>query len=269
MASFLRSGSPREKPGGNNNLARLPLPPVHRLKAASEDHRIENETVFCNIVGGVISPLLANLYLHWFEHRFHRPDGPGTWAKAHLVRYVDDFVILARYQSRAARVVGIDAGRSLPVVDQPRQDTCGEPEGTQCLAVLPGLHVPVRPRPPGPRPPLLERVPLGQVAGTGADEARQLLHRKRVAPIPTLIAEVNRSLGGWSRYFSHGYPRRAFRQVNRYVVASLTSHLYRRSQRPYRPPADRSFYAQFNASACDCCKDSRGLTVMPPSKPFE
>ncbi len=44
--------------------------------------------------------MLANLYLHWFEHRFHRSDGPGTWAKARLVRYADDFVILARYQSR-------------------------------------------------------------------------------------------------------------------------------------------------------------------------
>ena len=27
--------------------------------------------------GGVISPLLANLYLHWFEKQFTRSDGPG------------------------------------------------------------------------------------------------------------------------------------------------------------------------------------------------
>ena len=44
--------------------------------------------------GGVISPLLANLYLHWFEKRFHSPDGPGRWANAKLVRYADDFVVL-------------------------------------------------------------------------------------------------------------------------------------------------------------------------------
>jgi RNA-directed DNA polymerase len=50
--------------------------------------------------GGVISPLLANIYLHWFEKAFHGPNGPATWAKAKLVRYADDFVILARYQSR-------------------------------------------------------------------------------------------------------------------------------------------------------------------------
>jgi hypothetical protein len=52
------------------------------------------------VKAGVISPLLANLYLHWFEKAFHRPDGPACWANAKLVRYADDFVILARYQSR-------------------------------------------------------------------------------------------------------------------------------------------------------------------------
>lgn len=48
--------------------------------------------------GGVISPLLSNLYLHWFDKVFHRPSGPAYWAKAKLVRYADDFVVLARYQ---------------------------------------------------------------------------------------------------------------------------------------------------------------------------
>jgi RNA-directed DNA polymerase len=32
--------------------------------------------------------------------------------------------------------------------------------------------------------------------------------------------------------------------VNRYVEESLTRHLQRRSQRPYRPPGGRSFYEQ-------------------------
>ena len=36
--------------------------------------------------GGVISPLLANLYLHWFDKVFRRADGPAHWAKAKLVR---------------------------------------------------------------------------------------------------------------------------------------------------------------------------------------
>jgi RNA-directed DNA polymerase len=48
--------------------------------------------------GGVISPLLANLYLHWFDKAFYWSDGPGKWANARLIRYADDFVIMARYQ---------------------------------------------------------------------------------------------------------------------------------------------------------------------------
>jgi RNA-directed DNA polymerase len=48
--------------------------------------------------GGVISPLLSNLYLHWFDRVFYRVGGPAHWAKAKLVRYADDFVVLARYQ---------------------------------------------------------------------------------------------------------------------------------------------------------------------------
>ena len=47
--------------------------------------------------GGVLSPLLANVYLHWFDHLFQRGDGPAQWAKAKLIRYADDFVVMARY----------------------------------------------------------------------------------------------------------------------------------------------------------------------------
>ena len=40
--------------------------------------------------GGVLSPLLANVYLHWFDKFFHDVDGPAQFAKAKLVRYADD-----------------------------------------------------------------------------------------------------------------------------------------------------------------------------------
>jgi RNA-directed DNA polymerase len=46
--------------------------------------------------GGVISPLLANVYLHWFDKVFHRADGPAHWAKARMVRYADDCAPRAR-----------------------------------------------------------------------------------------------------------------------------------------------------------------------------
>jgi len=36
-----------------------------------------------------ISPLLANLYLHWFDRAVYGENGPAKWAKVELVRYAD------------------------------------------------------------------------------------------------------------------------------------------------------------------------------------
>ena len=71
---------------------------VRYLERASGNWNREFENYFSNIVGGVISPILSNLFLHVFDKVFHRLDGPARWAGAKLVRYADDFVVLARYQ---------------------------------------------------------------------------------------------------------------------------------------------------------------------------
>ena len=200
---------------------------------------------FCNIVGGAISPLLTNLYLHWFEHRFHRSDGPGTWAKARLVRYADDFVILARYQSRRLQewVESTLEGRFQLSINRDKTRVVNLKEPRASLSFL-GFTFRYDRDLKGRDRRYLNVFPSDKSLARVRTKLRELLHRRRVTPIPTLIAEVNRMLGGWSRYFAHGYPRRAFRKVNRSLVESLRSHLHRRSQRPYRPPADRSFYAQ-------------------------
>lgn len=55
--------------------------------------------------GGIISPVLANVYLHyvldlWFEVRVK----PNIKGEAYLVRYADDFVILFQYENEAVKV---------------------------------------------------------------------------------------------------------------------------------------------------------------------
>lgn len=47
--------------------------------------------------GGVISRLLANIYLHELDREFYRTDGPLFCCGARIVRYADDFVVVARY----------------------------------------------------------------------------------------------------------------------------------------------------------------------------
>src|SRR5579864_2092212 len=47
--------------------------------------------------GGVISPLLSNIFLHVLDYGWHLPGGPRHRYGARLVRYADDFVVLARF----------------------------------------------------------------------------------------------------------------------------------------------------------------------------
>ncbi len=61
-----------------------------------------------------------------------------------------------------------------------------------------------------------------------------------------MIADINRWQTGWVNYFRIGYPRKAFRAIHAYTVEKLTKHLKRRSQRPYRPPEGKSFYAHLH-----------------------
>jgi len=198
--------------------------------------------------GGVVSPLLANVYLHWFEHLFHRPDGPGTWAKAHLVRYADDFVILARYQTRRLQewVEQTLEGRFKLTINREKTRVVQLTKEGTSLSFLGftfrydrDLH--------GRDRHYLNVFPAKTSVARLRQRLRALLAANPVTPIPTLVGMVNRLLAGWKRYFSLGYPRRAFRAVNQYLVASLTRHLQRRSQRPFRPPAGRSYYAQLQA----------------------
>ena len=65
-------------------------------------------------------------------------------------------------------------------------------------------------------------------------------------PARALIAELNTHLRGWAAYYGHGYPRRALRQINAFTRERPRRHLQRRSQRGYRRPEGKSWYAHVN-----------------------
>jgi RNA-directed DNA polymerase len=195
--------------------------------------------------GGVISPLLANLYLHWFEKQFYRLDGPGRWANAKLVRYADDFVVLARYQS--GRLVnwieGLLEGRFRLTVNREKTRIVRLNQPGERLNFL-GFALRYDCDRFGGTHRYLNVTPSAKAMARARDKVRELTGPGRCfMPIPVMIAEINRYLKGWGEYFRHGYPRDCFRELNRVVMLRLTRHLQRRSQRPYRPPEGESFYA--------------------------
>jgi len=196
--------------------------------------------------GGVISPLLANLYLHWFDTVFHRPSGPAHWAKAKLVRYADDFVVMARYQgpklrgfieSKLETWMGLEINRDKTrVIDLKqegasldflgftfRYDRDRKGRGHRYLNLFPSAKALKR-----------ERAKLCELTSS----------QRGCLPIPLLIEDLNGHLNGWANYFRFGYPRDAFRKINTYVRDRLTQHLKRRSQRPFRPPEGVTYYQQ-------------------------
>jgi RNA-directed DNA polymerase len=192
--------------------------------------------------GGVISPLLANAYLHWFDKFFHERNGPAYWAKAKLVRYADDMVIMAPYVGQRLRAwiettledrMGLEVNREKTQVVRLRWEDgsldflgftlrfAGDIRKGHFVRVAASHDAIVR-----------ERAALREMTNAS----------KCFRPIPALIRIVNRHLRGWANYFGFGHTRDAFRAINFAVLKRLWAHLGRRSQRPYRPPKGKSYY---------------------------
>ena len=193
--------------------------------------------------GGVISPLLANLYLHWFDKAFHRTDGPGKWANARLIRYADDFVIMARYQGarinewinnrleqwldlsinrEKTSVVKLKRGESLDFLGFTfRYDRDLHGRNKDYLNVFPSKK--------------------------SQKKAREVIREATgpqmcFKPAPAIGKELNTYLKGWCSYFQYGYPRKPFRDLGHYCYQRMTTHLNRRSQRKYHRPKGMSHY---------------------------
>lgn len=195
--------------------------------------------------GGVISPLLSNVYLHWFEDAFHRETGPAHWAKAKIVRYADDFVILARYQ-------GVQLQGWIEQTLETRFKLTINREKTKVVKLRhPGSSLDFLGYTfrydkdlKGRARRYLNITPSRKAMAKARDAIRDLTCPKRCfMPAVAMIATINQWQTGWTNYFGYGYPRVAFRSIHAYTVEKLTIHLRRRSQRAYRPPAGKSFYA--------------------------
>jgi RNA-directed DNA polymerase len=198
--------------------------------------------------GGVISPLLANLYLHWFDKLFHRSDGPYRWANARLVRYADDFVILARYMGSQIEcfVERTLQSRFGLTVNREKTRTVKLREKGASLDFL-GYTFRYEQDRNGGSWDYLNLCPSCKSMQRERDKLREMTRPQMCfVPIPALIAQINVHLRGWSNYFGLGYPGRAFRQINRFVQERLERHLKRRSQRPFRVTGGMSWYAQLH-----------------------
>jgi RNA-directed DNA polymerase len=187
--------------------------------------------------GGVISPLLANIYLHDFDHAFHADqEGPRQVANARLVRYADDFVVMARWMG--GRIIGwieerLEGALGLRVNREKTSIVRMNKVGAQ-LNFL-GFTLRYDRDLQGRNWRYLNVQPSKKALAKLREELRRLTARSSQRPLTGTVQAVNRVLKGWAEYFRYGYPRRAFRAINHYVRCRFRRFLLNRSQRRCKP----------------------------------
>ncbi len=195
--------------------------------------------------GGVISPLLANLFLHWFD--VHFANGPAQWAKAKLVRYADDFVVLARYQTTRLRenIEGFIEGRMGLTINREKTRVVNLREEGAKLDFL-GYTFRSDRDLYGRERRYLNLTPSAKSVARERERIRELTdHHHCFQPLPEMIEAINRQTAGWKGYFKFGYARQSLRKINHFTTERLIRHTQRRSQRPMKPAADESYLEFF------------------------
>jgi RNA-directed DNA polymerase len=189
------------------------------------------QVIFC--VRGVISPLLANIFLHEFDKRFHAPNGPRHFANARLVRYADDWLIMARYIGpRIHAFVDKTLGDLGLVLNRDKTGTVNLKQAGSNFDFLGFTFRLDRSIKGSGR--YLNVTPSEKSLKRARSRLKALTERRIIAPLPEVIENTNRFLVGWGNYFCFGYPRMAFKKIDWYVQNRFRRFLKTRSQRRCR-----------------------------------
>jgi len=206
------------------------------LQAGVMEEGTYSETVSGTPQGGVISPLLSNIYLHFFDTVWQRQCAEvGT-----LVRYADDFVVLCR-----SREAVVEAERRVRIIFERLKLTL-HPEKTRAVDLTEGkegfdflgchLHM----RMSGKlweekriRRYYLQRWPSKRSMRRVRSRVKERTDSTRngVKDVRVLVRDLNPLLRGWGNYFRTGNAARKFRQIDTYVVKRLNLFRWKRHRR--------------------------------------
>jgi RNA-directed DNA polymerase len=207
------------------------------LGAGVMEDGVVRETVAGTPQGGVISPLLSNIYLHAFDRAFSER-GFGT-----LVRYADDWVALCstELEARAALQAGGDVLGELGLELHPGKtrivDLREGREGFDFLGCHFHARVSGRLLERGIRRYYLHRWPSQRAMKRIRARVKRITDRRRNAgmkDIREVIAVLNPVLRGWGNYFRSGSATHKFIQIDRHVAWRLKRLMISRKGRDLR-----------------------------------
>ena len=188
--------------------------------------------------GGVISPLLSNIYLNEVDKMLQRAKEAtrySRWTGVEYARFADDMVILVdahprhlwlrgaiqrRLREELAKIQVIVNEEKTHVVDLSRGESFGF-LGFEFRRIRSrsGKWMPLRTPLPKARMSLLRRL-------------KELFRRSRSQPTGGLIKALNPILRGWVQYFAIGHSSRCFSFVRNWVEKKIRRHLNRARLRP-------------------------------------
>jgi RNA-directed DNA polymerase len=209
------------------------------LKAGVMEDGVVTSTLAGTPQGGVISPLLSNIYLHVLDELWTRHSAPlGA-----LVRYADDFVVMCRTKKdceqaeQRIRIIFERLGLELHPDKTRRVELFDGKEGFDFL----GCHL--RKRMSGGviwewdhrRVYYLQRWPSPRAMKRIRQRVKELTSRSRChADLRELIGRLNPVLRGWGNYFHTGNAARKFIQIG-YTRQQLRSLRFARKGRHLQP----------------------------------
>jgi group II intron reverse transcriptase/maturase len=210
----------------------------HWLQAGVMEDGVVSQMVAGTPQGGVISPLLSNIYLHVLDVQWTRNSAPlGT-----LVRYADDFVVMCRtakeceQAEQRIKVILARLGLQLHPDKTRRAELFDGKEGFDFL----GCHLHKRLsgkllEQKGQRLYFLQRWPSQRSMQRIRQRVKELTPRSRChADIRDVIADLNPVLRGWGNYFRTGNAAKRFNQLDDYVHGRLRSLRVKRKGRQLR-----------------------------------
>jgi group II intron reverse transcriptase/maturase len=216
--------------------------------------------------GGVISPLLCNVYLHRIDRAW------DTRALGVLVRYADDLLVVckSRQQAEAAltrlRALLAELGLAPKEAKTRIVELAVGGEGFDFLGFH---HRMVRSRGVHGRRGVefLARWPSDQAMRRARDRIGQLTVRSRLLlPVEVVVEDLNRFLRGWAGYFRYGHSAIRFDKIQQHAVDRLALFIGIRHQRGRR--FGLSVVAYKSADQCGLLS-LNGIVIAPrANKPW-
>ncbi|MEW5884987.1 MAG: group II intron reverse transcriptase/maturase [Armatimonadota bacterium] len=182
------------------------------------------ENVIGTPQGGVISPLLANIYLHPLDVFWERE------VKAtKMVRYADDLVVLCRWKPPGAYLPKLRQflGRLRLVVNEEKTRVVDAREGFDFL----GVHFRKQPTRRDPTRSFCYAWPSRRSMQRIRDRVREAIGRDDRPGLEEKIRRLNPLLRGWGAYFRWLNASLHFRKVDSYVERKLRRWLRRKHKR--------------------------------------